>query len=663
MKSKNKVNENKDADKALKKQQKREKKAAAKAAKAADKRVKKTAKKASGTKPGKDKRVAHNTGKTAGIMKKVASGVKKVPGTIAGIFKKKPKDGRKKAKISIKLEILFLTLLPLIVMAVIIALYAHQSMQKSIADQALNGLKDLCYSVKGTYDTLDSDMYEMNGDYLRKGQYEITKNEKMLENFVHESDAQISLYYGDKVVATSLTSHLTGKKIHGVTAPESIVKTVVDGKEEYSTSKDQINDDKYYSYYIPLKNPGGAVVGMIWAGKPAKSIDKSITESTTGILLVSVIILVLAAILVLVISNRLGQAIRKAEGMLGNISEGNLNVAIDKKIVNRKDELGLMAQALSGLMNELQGVIRSVKDSSVVLADAGQNLNDFANSTRQTADEINSAVGDISKGALTQVEDTENAMNQVDYMGNTIDQIVNRAGTLFQTSEAMEISKNDAEEIISQLTVSSEKTYEAVRSIERQVNLTDESVGEIQEAVKLISSIASETNLLSLNASIEAARAGEAGKGFAVVATEIQKLADESSRSAKKIGEVIKNLSAESKNTVDAMESIHAIIEEQQTKLQQTKDKFEDVSQGIQSSMNEIKEIRNDSNACGGARVQVTDAIRSLSAVAEQNAAATEQTTASMDELNKTMSILAEKADELGVLANSMQERLEFFKL
>ena len=111
------------------------------------------------------------------------------------------------------------------------------------------------------------------------------------------------------------------------------------------------------------------------------------------------------------------------------------------------------------------------------------------------------------------------------------------------------------------------------------------------------------------------------------------------------------------------MESIHAIIEEQQTKLQQTKDKFEDVSQGIQSSMNEIKEIRNDSNACGGARVQVTDAIRSLSAVAEQNAAATEQTTASMDELNKTMSILAEKADELGVLANSMQERLEFFKL
>ena len=248
-------------------------------------------------------------------------------------------------------------------------------------------------------------------------------------------------------------------------------------------------------------------------------------------------------------------------------------------------------------------------------------------------------------------------------MGNTIDQIVNRAGTLFQTSEAMEISKNDAEEIISQLTVSSEKTYEAVRSIERQVNLTDESVGEIQEAVKLISSIASETNLLSLNASIEAARAGEAGKGFAVVATEIQKLADESSRSAKKIGEVIKNLSAESKNTVDAMESIHAIIEEQQTKLQQTKDKFEDVSQGIQSSMNEIKEIRNDSNACGGARVQVTDAIRSLSAVAEQNAAATEQTTASMDELNKTMSILAEKADELGVLANSMQERLEFFKL
>lgn len=248
-------------------------------------------------------------------------------------------------------------------------------------------------------------------------------------------------------------------------------------------------------------------------------------------------------------------------------------------------------------------------------------------------------------------------------MGTTIDQIVEEVGVLYQTSESMELSKGEAEGIIEELSDSSEKTYEAVKMIENQVNLTDESVNKIQESVKLISSIAEETNLLSLNASIEAARAGDAGKGFGVVATEIQKLAEESNRSAATIGEVIRNLAAESRNTVDAMEHMHNIIHEQQQKLNQTRRKFQDVSDGIQSSMSKIKDIRTGSAACDDARENVTEVIRNLSSVTEQNASATEQTTASMDNLNTTVGVLAEKADQLETLAEKIRENLEFFKL
>ena len=580
-----------------------------------------------------------------------------------GKLKRQRPEKRKKAKLPIMMEIFAVTLLPLILLAVVITIYTVNSMRTSLAEQTISGLKDLSYSVKGAYDTLDRGEYEMNGNYLRKGEYEITKNESMLDSFVADSDVELSLYFGDTVAATTMTSHKTGERIRGEKAPGEVVKTVIDNQEEYTDNNALVNDLYYYAYYAPLKNPGGTVVGMIMAVKPVEHTDKLIQENTIAIMILAAILFVIAAVIVLFIASRIGRAVRRAGRLLDDISQGDLTVSIDSRMMKRKDELGLMANALKGLMDDLHGVMEELKNSAIVLSDAGQELNNFAGDTKITVNEVTMAVEDISQGALTQVEDFEKATQQVNDMGTTIDQIVEEVGSLHQTSESMEQSKGEAEGIIEELSASSEKTYEAVKMIENQVNLTDESVNKIQESVKLISSIAEETNLLSLNASIEAARAGEAGKGFGVVATEIQKLAEESNRSAATIGEVIKNLAAESRNTVDAMEHMHNIIHEQQEKLSQTRRKFQDVSDGIQSSMTKIKDIRTGSAACDDARENVTEVIRNLSSVTEQNASATEQTTASMDNLNTTVGVLAEKADQLETLAEKIRENLEFFKL
>lgn len=576
---------------------------------------------------------------------------------------KKAKKKGNKAKISIRMEIFAVTLIPLVLLAVVITTYTVHSMRTSLAEQTISGLKDLSNSVKGAYDTLDRGKYEMNGNYLRKGEYEITKNESMLDSFVADSDVEVSLFFGDTVAATSMTSHKTGEKIRGEKAPAEVVKKVIEEKEEYMDNNALVNDLYYYAYYAPLKNPGGDVIGMILTVKPVESTDEMIQENTIAILILAAILFVFAAVLVLLIASRIGRAVRRAGWLLDDISQGDLTVSIDSRMMKRKDELGLMAKALRGLMDELHNFLADLKNSSIVLSEAGQELNNFAGNTKITVNEVTMAVEDISQGALTQVEDFEKATQQVNAMGTTIDQIVEEVGVLYQTSESMELSKGEAEGIIEELSDSSEKTYEAVKMIENQVNLTDESVNKIQESVKLISSIAEETNLLSLNASIEAARAGDAGKGFGVVATEIQKLAEESNRSAATIGEVIRNLAAESRNTVDAMEHMHNIIHEQQQKLNQTKRKFQDVSDGIQSSMSKIKDIRTGSTACDDARENVTEVIRNLSSVTEQNASATEQTTASMDNLNTTVGVLAEKADQLETLAEKIRENLEFFKL
>lgn len=610
------------------------------------------------------KAVKKETAKNKKAKQKKEPPVKPAKGTKKKKNIQEKKRGKgKKAKMPIKFEIFAVTLIPLIILAAIITTYTVRSMRKSLAEQTISGLKDLCYSIEGTYDTLDRGAYELDGNYLRKGEYEITKNQAILENFVADSDVELSFYYGDTVVATTMTSHKSGEKISGEKAPAEIVDAVINKEEEYTDNHALINDRYYYALYTPLKNPGSGAVGMILAVKPVKLTDEMIQQNTIAILILAAILFVLAAIVVLIIASRIGRAVRRAGWLLDDLSQGDLTISIDDRMTKRKDELGLMAQALKGLMSELHNVMADIKNSSMVLSDAGQELNKFAGDTKITVNEVTMAVEDISRGALTQVEDFEKATDQVSNMGTTIDQIVDEVGGLYQTSESMEKSKADAEDIIRELSASSEKTYEAIQMIENQVNLTDESVSKIQESVKLISSIADETNMLSLNASIEAARAGEAGKGFGVVATEIQKLAEESNHSAETIDKVIRNLASESRNTVEAMEHMHEIIQEQQQKLKETRMKFQDVSYGIQSSMSKIKDIRTESEACDAARESVTDVIKNLSSVTEQNASATEETTASMDNLNTTIGVLAKKADQLETLAEKMRQNLEFFKL
>ena len=204
---------------------------------------------------------------------------------------------------------------------------------------------------------------------------------------------------------------------------------------------------------------------------------------------------------------------------------------------------------------------------------------------------------------------------------------------------------------------------EAVRHISSQVNATNESALKIRAAVDLITSIAEETNLLSLNASIEAARAGEQGRGFAVVAGQIQKLAEQSNESAGSIADIIGELLKDSENSVQVMEEVQKIMNEQQEKLQATRKQIAEVGDGISGAAQAAGMIRQQTEHCNSARANVADVISNLSAISEQNAASTEETTASMEEMNAAMNLLAESARQLQELSKSLEEDISFFRV
>ena len=403
------------------------------------------------------------------------------------------------------------------------------------------------------------------------------------------------------------------------------------------------------------------------AGEYAEYKNTELQNEIKKTLSLSVVVAVIATVLCVIYgvttALKIAKATNNIKDTISKLSQGDLTTDVDEKILKRGDEIGDMARGTDGFIKTLREIVGRIQKSATSVLSSGDDLESMASQSSQTADDIAHAVDDVSKGAVSQAEDIENATMRVNEMGTIIETIVDNVAALNGTSADMQDAGNQAAAIMQELSESNNKTVEAVMGVARNVEATDESVQKIQDAVQLISNVASQTNLLSLNASIEAARAGEAGRGFAVVASEIQTLSEESNSSAQRISEIVKGLSDDSKASMSMMEEVKRRLSEQSEKLEQTMQTFQNVTGGIVTSREGAQNINEEAQDCDRSRNGVVDIISNLSAISEENAASTQQTTASMQELNATIALLAESAKNLKGLAEGMNEACEFFKL
>ena len=192
---------------------------------------------------------------------------------------------------------------------------------------------------------------------------------------------------------------------------------------------------------------------------------------------------------------------------------------------------------------------------------------------------------------------------------------------------------------------------------------SSEAVNDIKRAADVISEIASQTSLLSLNASIEAARAGEAGRGFAVVASNIQELAEQSDRSAKEIQSVIQNIVHKSEHNVILANQIKDAVDNEGGVLKEVNTSFDEVNNQVEVTADAVNEIQIKSTALDRNKNKVLDEVSTLSSISEENAASCEETTASMEELSANIETINVKAQETGDIADALEESVEYFKL
>ena len=345
-------------------------------------------------------------------------------------------------------------------------------------------------------------------------------------------------------------------------------------------------------------------------------------------------------------------------------SLADMDFRADQKLAllgKRRDETGSMARALTHMRQEMVEVVNGITAQSKELFEASNDMSESAAHITASVNDVEKAISEIAQGATSQAQETQTATENVILMGNMIEETNTEIEELRNSARGMRSSAEKALDILKQLNEVNNQTKAAIGTIYEQTNTTNASALKIKEATDIITDIAEETNLLSLNASIEAARAGEQGRGFAVVASQIQKLAEQSNESARQIGDIINQLMADSEKSVDTMKDVKVVIDKQDEYVANTEESFHEVNDGIQKSIDGIRTIADRTEQLDQARVKVVDVVQNLTAIAEENAAGTEETSASAVEVGNTMTQMADEAKLLSDIANKMEENVRVF--
>ena len=415
----------------------------------------------------------------------------------------------------------------------------------------------------------------------------------------------------------------------------------------------------YYTYCMPIE-VNGEITGIAFAGQKQEYVTGAIGDIVTLFIGAAALLVVIFAVITFLFSKGLSKSLKNVGKNVNALASGDLSKQKESKSAVR--EMNVLLEETKLMQENLSETIGKVKAVSEELVVDVSKVTQLSESSAGKAKAITTTMEELAGSGNAMAENVQDINTQMMEIGNfvndisgNVDQLNNSTKVILQTNDEAKISMDTIME-------NSRKSVEAVNGIAEQIKQTNDSIGEIDQAVELILNISQQTNLLSLNASIEAARAGEAGRGFAVVAEEIRRLSEQSAEGAEMIKNIAGTIVEKSGRSVQLAKGVHELIALEQKNMTQTQQKYEALSQEINQSVAEIESIAEKTDYLTNYKEKVIENVQSLGAISQQNAASSEQVSANIGDIIGEFQMVNNHCEKMNEMAKNLEEAVTYFR-
>jgi len=562
----------------------------------------------------------------------------------------------------IKWKIVLQIFILLICFTAIVGIFFDKSITKIVNEETSEELTN--YSILG-YSIIDAHYpgdWKLVGSNLYKGETLINNNFEVVDEFTGKTGILGTIFAGDTRVSTSVKDESGTRKV-GTKAESNVLDTVITNNKDYKGVA-MVAGAKTNTYYTPLHDKDGKVVGMWFVGDYASVVEAKITQAMQTILIILAIVLIIGCVIAYLIGDNIGKGFKKIKSYIERMEKGDFKISFNEKTAKRKDEIGEITRSFIHMQGQISETMIAIKEETARIEDATTILAVSSNDVYADIEDISATTQQLSAG----MEETAASTQE---MNATAVEIEIEIGIVADKStngqEIVGEIKNRAEEL-KKTSLESQKAaidiYEIANKNLRESIEKTHAIEEIKILSKTILNITSQTNLLALNAAIEAARAGEAGKGFAVVASEIRVLAENSQSAVSKIESISNEVSsAVEALVIDAkriLEFVDNKVIADYKVLVQTGEQYNEDANTVQSMVAEIQ----------SSTVHLFESIKYIrQAIDEVTTATGEGASGSTDIAEKSTSI-SFKTNEVLIQANSnkdsaasLNEMVKFFQV